>query len=116
MPSHVRATRCGRSTRQEYNEERPHSHLCGTPPGAHDTPSPRPHPAKLPPLEYPAHFLVQRVTDGGTIRFQSRLLFVTTALDNYHIDLEEVDDGIWSIYFGTVLLARSDERDYIIRG
>jgi hypothetical protein len=29
--------------------------------------------------------------------------------------LEETDDGIWSIYFGTVLLAKVDERDMIIR-
>lgn len=102
--------------RQEYNEERPHSHHDGTPPGAHYAPSPRAYPSKLPPLEYPAHFLVKRVTDAGTIRFQSRLLFLANALDNYHIGLDEVDDGIWSIYFGTVLLARFDERDYIIRG
>ena len=102
--------------RQEYNEERPHTHHGGTPPGAHYTTSPRPYPSKLPPLEYPAHFLVKRVTDAGTIRFQSRLLFLANALDTYHIGLEEVDDGIWSIYFGTVLLARFDERDYIIRG
>jgi len=31
------------------------------------------------------------------------------------IGLEEVADGIWPIYFGRVLLARSDERDYILR-
>jgi hypothetical protein len=24
-------------------------------------------------------------------------------------------DGIWSIFFGTILLAKLDERDYIIR-
>ena len=100
--------------RHEYNEERPHSHHGGTPPGAHYTPSPRPYPATLPPLDYPGHFLVKRVTDAGTIRFQSRLLYLATALDNYYVGLEEVDDGIWSIHFGTVLLARFDERDGII--
>jgi hypothetical protein len=31
------------------------------------------------------------------------------------IGLEEVADGIWSIYFCRVLLGRIDERDYIIR-
>jgi hypothetical protein len=29
--------------------------------------------------------------------------------------LDETDDGIWSIYFGTVLLGKVDERDMIIR-
>jgi hypothetical protein len=32
------------------------------------------------------------------------------------IGLEEVGDGIWSIHFCRVLLARLDERDYVIRG
>ena len=66
-------------------------------------------------MEYPGHFLVKRVTDAGTIRVQSRLLYLANALDNYSVGLEEVDDGIWSIHFGTVLLARFDERDDIIR-
>ncbi len=35
---------------------------------------------------------------------------------SHHLGLEETDDGIWSIYFNTVLLATLDERDYIIRG
>lgn len=34
----------------------------------------------------------------------------------HHIGLEEVDTGIWSLYFGPVLLARLDARDYLIRG
>ena len=33
----------------------------------------------------------------------------------HHLGLEETDDGVWSIYFGTVLLAKVDERDMIIR-
>lgn len=40
----------------------------------------------------------------------------TIALKQHHIGLEEIDDGIWSIYFNRVLLARLNERDYIIRG
>jgi hypothetical protein len=43
-------------------------------------------------------------------RRQNRLLFLANALDSYRVGLAEVDDGIWSIYFGTVLLARFDER------
>ena len=49
-------------------------------------------------------------------RFQHRLLFIAQSLTNHHIGLEETDDGIWSIFFNTVLLAKLDERDYIIRG
>lgn len=102
--------------RTEYNEERPHATLGGRPPGTLYRPSPRAYPEQLPPLEYPGHFLVKRVTNAGTFRLKHRLLFIANALKQHHIGLEEVDDGIWSIYFGRVLLARLDERDYVIRG
>jgi len=39
-----------------------------------------------------------------------------SALVNQHIGLEETDDGVWAIYFNTVLLATLDERDFLIRG
>ncbi|MBI4501994.1 MAG: hypothetical protein HY700_12645 [Gemmatimonadetes bacterium] len=45
-----------------------------------------------------------------------RLLHIANALVDQHIGLEETDDGIWSIYFNTVLIATLDEREYIIRG
>jgi hypothetical protein len=32
------------------------------------------------------------------------------------IGLEETDDGVWNIFFSTVLLATLDQKDYIIRG
>ena len=70
---------------------------------------------RTPTAGYPGHFLVKRDTDAGTIRVQSRVLYLATALDNYDVGLEDVDDGIWSIHFGTVRLARFDERDDIIR-
>jgi putative transposase len=37
------------------------------------------------------------------------------ALTNQRIGLEETDDGLWSIYVHSVLLATFDERDYIIQ-
>jgi hypothetical protein len=99
-----------------YNDERPHATLGGRPPGAFYGPSPRAYPEHLPPIDYPGHFLVKRITNAGTFRFKHRLLFIANALKQHHIGLEEIDDRIWSIYFGRVLLARLDERDYIIRG
>lgn len=99
-----------------YNDERPHETLGGRPPGAFYRPSQRPYPNKLPPIDYPGHFLVKRITNAGTFRFKHRLLFIANALKQHHIGLEEVDDGVWSIYLCRVLLARLDERDYIIRG
>ena len=101
--------------RREYNAERPHQYLRGRSPGDRYHGSPRPHPDQLPPLEYPGHFLVKRVTNAGTFRFKRRLLFIANALKQHHIGLADIDDGIWSISFHRVLLARLNERDYVIR-
>jgi transposase InsO family protein len=101
--------------RTEFNEERPHEFLNGHPPASRYRRSPRPYPERLAPIDYPGHFIVKRVTNAGTFRLKHRLLFIANALKQHHIGLEEVDDGIWSIYFCRVLLARLDERDYIIR-
>lgn len=100
--------------RTEFNEERPHQALGGRPPARVYRRSPRLYPERLPLIEYPGHFLVKRVTNAGTFRFKHRLLFIANALKQRYIGLEEVADGIWSIYFNNVLLARLDERDYVI--
>lgn len=102
--------------RREYNDERPHESLNQDTPASRYRASPRPYPTRLPPLEYPAHYLVKKVTTGGTFRFQNRLLYLANAMVDQHIGLEETDDGIWAIHFNTVLLATFDERDYIITG
>jgi len=102
--------------RLEYNTERPHDALGGETPASRYSASPRAYPERLPVPEYPGHFLVKHVTDAGTFRFQRRLLYIANALVNQHIGLEETDDGVWAIYFNTVLLATLDERDFVIRG
>ena len=102
--------------RLEYNTERPHEALGQETPASHYRSSPRTYPTRLPVLEYPGHFLVKRVTDAGTFRFQHRLLYIANALVDQHIGLEEIEDGMWAIYFNTVLIATLDERDFLIRG
>lgn len=101
--------------RREYNDERPHQFLQGRTPASLYRSSPREYTGALPPIEYPGHFIVTRITNAGTFRFKRRLLFIANALKQHAIGLEEVADGIWSIHFCHVLLGRIDERDYIIR-
>jgi putative transposase len=93
----TRRQRAFRAFRREYNHVRPHAALGGDPPAARYTRSPRAYPTVLPPLEYPGHFTVKRVTNAGTIRFQHKLLFLANALKQHHVGLEERDDGIWSL-------------------
>ena len=101
--------------RHEYNDERPHEALGQTTPASHYTPSPRPYPTRLPVPEYPGHFTVKTITTAGTFRFGKRIVYLANALTNQKIGMDETDDGLWSIYFHTVLLATFDERDYIIQ-
>jgi putative transposase len=101
--------------RVEYNTERPHEALAMETPASVYTASPRAYP-KRPRIEYPLHFLVKKVTDAGTVRFQRTLLYLANSLVEQEIGFEETDDGIWAIYFNQTLLATMDERDYIIRG
>ncbi len=98
-----------------YNDERPHQFLGGRPPASRYHPSPRPYTGGVPPIAYPGHYIPKRVTNAGTIRFKQRLLFIATSLKQEVVGLEEIDDGIWSLYFCHVLLARIDERDYVLR-
>jgi putative transposase len=96
--------------RTEYNDERPHQSLHGATPSSRYHGSPRPYPRVLPAIDYPSHFVIKDVTAAGTFRLGDRLYFLTNALRHYPVGLEEVDDGLWSVFFCHVLLARIDER------
>ena len=101
-----------RRFRHEYNEERPHEALADRVPAQLYATSPRPYPRTLPPLDYAGHLEVRRVYDNGCLWWRQRVLFVSEALVGQHVAFEEVDDGLWTVYFGTVALARFDERQH----
>lgn len=50
------------------------------------------------------------ITAAGTFRLGDRLYFPSNALRHYPVGLEETHDGLWSLYFCHVLLARINER------
>ena len=66
-------------------------------------------------MEYAGHYEVRRVRSDGQIKWQGLELFISEALVGERVGLEETDDGIWSLYFGLLLLARFDERDRRLR-
>jgi putative transposase len=97
---------------REYNEERPHEALHDQPPATCYEPSRRSLPARLPPVDYPGHMEVRLVSHSGCLSWKSAPLFVATALAGEYVALEEIDDGIWTLWFATVALARYDERHH----
>ncbi len=94
----------------EYNYLRPHEALGQTPPGDLYEPSGRSLPAVLPPVEYPGHFEVRRVGPSGCFSWRQVHIFVSHALRGEDLGFEEIDDGLWALYFCAQRLARFDER------
>lgn len=102
--------------RREYNELRPHAGIDLQTPATLYRPSPRPYPKKLEEPTYPGHFEVRRVRANGEIKWQGQHVFLSQVLAGEPVGLEEVDDGLWSIAFGTLLLARWSGREkHIVR-
>ena len=69
------------------------------------------------------HFQVRLVSAGtlaclksSMFRLHHRAIFLSEALVDEYIGLEETGDGVWSLFFYDVLLGRLDERDYKVRG
>jgi len=94
----------------EYNEERPHEALQDAVPASCYTASRRALPARVPPLEYAGHLEVRRVSAVGAVSWRGRSLFLTEVLGGEDVGFEEVEDGVWILYFGVIRLARFDER------
>ena len=90
----------------EYNDERPHEALELQTPASRDTPSLRRFPERLPALEYPAHFEKRYVSANGGIRWRCRWVNVSTVCAGEYRGLEEIDDGVWHVYFGALRLGR----------
>jgi transposase InsO family protein len=96
--------------REEFNHVRPHEALEQQTPAACYHPSPRPMPDRLPPLAYPDRFEVRYVSANGGIRWNHRWVNVSTVCVGEYVGLEEIDDGIWNVYFGPLRLGRLLER------
>ena len=77
-------------------------------------PSGREYPRVLSTPEYPGHYMVRLVGSAGTIGFRNRQLFLSRALEDEYVRLEESGDGVWSVHFRNVLPGKFSERDFRI--
>jgi putative transposase len=96
--------------REEFNCQRPHEALDMQPPASCDDPSPRQMPNRLPPLAYPDRFEVRYVSANGGIRWHHQWVNVSHPCMGEYVGREEIDDGIWHVYFGPLTLGRLLER------
>jgi putative transposase len=79
-------------------------------PAACYEPSSRKMPTKPPPLEYPDRFEVRYVSAHGGIRWNQPWVNVSRVCVGAYVGLEEIDDGVWHVYFGPLKLGRLLER------
>ena len=96
--------------RHEFNFDRPHEALDMQTPATLYSRSTREMPNKLPPLEYPDRFEVRYVSANGGIRWNRRFVTVSHVCIGEYVGLEEIDDGVWNVYFGPIKLGRLLER------
>jgi putative transposase len=92
--------------RAEFNGQRPHEALDMQPPASCDDPSPRQMPNSLPPLAYPDRFEVRDVSANGGMRWHHQGVNVSHTCMGEYVGREEIDDGIWHVYFGPLTLGR----------
>ncbi len=85
--------------REEFNLVRPHEAIDMKRPGEIYQSSSRAMPKRIEVYDYPAHFLVRRVSRAGTIRAFGKQFFVSHTLDEDYVGLEEVDDGVYDLFF-----------------
>ena len=55
-------------------------------------------------------FEVRYVSANGGIRWNRRWVNVSTVCIGEYVGLEEIDDGIWNVYYGPLKLGRLLER------
>jgi putative transposase len=96
--------------RHEFNHERPHEALEMRTPASVYVPSARSMPDRLPALEYPDRYEVRLVSENGGIRWHSDWVNVSITCAGEYVGLEEIEDGIWNVYFGKLKLGRLLER------
>lgn len=105
-PRHSRAAqqRALDAFQTHFNTERPHEALDQQTPAALYHPSVRAYPRVVAPPEYPGHFERRQVRTRGDIKWRTHQIFVSHPLAGEVVGLEEIDEGVWRMLFGPVLL------------
>lgn len=102
--------------RTEYNEMRPHQALELQTPAELYLPSTRPYPSREPEVEYEGHFEVRKVDAAGRISWHDTPLRISKVLRGEYVGLEPIEEDMYRLYFGPVLLGVFDAKSWNIHG
>ena len=95
--------------RKQYNEVRPHEGLDLHSPASVYRQSERSFPKRLPEMTYPGHFREGLVNHNGCVYIKNNQYYIGYLLRGELLGLEEIDDGVWKVYFGPMLLGEVRE-------
>ncbi|MCB1604204.1 MAG: hypothetical protein KDI59_06135, partial [Xanthomonadales bacterium] len=73
--------------------------------------SPLIYPDKLPKIEYPSYFDVRRVRNTGVIYWGNGQVYITHNLKDQYVGMDEVDDGVFDIYYSIHRIGQFDIRN-----
>lgn len=94
----------------DYNSRLKHGGLDDATPDEVYIASNREFPEKIVPPEYPDHFDIRLVSKNGGIKWYDARIPISTALYQKYIGLEEVDTGLYKIWFYNRFLGYLDEK------
>lgn len=92
---------------REFNHVRPHQSL-GQKPPATAVKAYRPFSSRPRKLEYDSTMEVRSVRSNGQIKWNGALIFASEVLIGANVGLLQIDQTVWSIYFGTVRIGYLD--------
>ena len=97
---------------EEYNTKRPHEALQMKRPAEIYRKSKKTFPEELPPLEYPLHDLVRKVSDHGMITSfgRSSAFHIGAAFSGENVGLRETEPGRWLVTFMDLDLGYVDQK------
>ena len=101
--------------RQIYNHERPHEALGQCPPASLYRRSPRTYDGILRSPDYPAETVIRKVRRKGEIKWKGNCIFVSEVLATEPVGLSEVEDDVWLLKYGPVVLGTIRGRAGLIR-
>ena len=94
--------------RDYYNNDRPHDALELNVPANIYTPSHRYFDGKLRSPEYPSHYEKRKVAKSGNIKWLGKEYFIGETLYGEYVGIVEENNGIFNIYYGSILLGVID--------
>ena len=100
--------------REEFDHERPHEALDPAVPGGRPRRLARDAERASGAGDTPTRFEVRYVSANGGIRWNRKWVNVSIVCVGEYVGLEEIDDGIWEVYFGPLKLGRLNERRMLI--